>query len=93
MLPALLPIFGNDPMQVPAKLESIAFGDDVVIGDVAKHTLYVANDKDFDPSAENPNRWFVFAFSDADLANAKASNNSTLGLAAAQFVPQIVQNR
>jgi hypothetical protein len=84
---------GLDPTQVPAKLEGIAFGDDVVVGGVSKHTLYVSNDNDFDPSAENPNRFFVFAFSDDDLANAPASDASTLGSVKAQFVPQIVENK
>src|SRR5262249_12083556 len=60
VLNGLLPIFGNDPGQVPAKLEGITFGDDVVVDGVTKHTVYVANDNDFDPSDENPNRWFVF---------------------------------
>ena len=83
---------GLDPTHVPAKLEGIAFGDDVVVGGVSKHTLYVTNDNDFDPSPENQNRYFVFAFSDDDLANAPASDASTLG-AKAQFVPQIVQNK
>ena len=78
---------------MPAKLEGIAFGDDVVVGGVSKHTLYVSNDNDFDPSAENPNRFFVFAFSDDDLANAPASDASTLGRVKAQFVPQIVENK
>src|SRR5262249_14857482 len=69
---------GLDPTHVPAKLEGIAFGDDVVVGGVAKHTLYVTNDNDFDPSPDNQNRQFVFAFSDSDLANAPASDASTL---------------
>ena len=61
---------------IPAKLEGIAFGDDVVIDDVVKHTLYVSNDNDFIPSVtdthhpsgiDNPNTIFVFAFDDDDL--------------------------
>lgn len=84
---------GLAPTQVPAKLEGIALGDDVVIDGVLKHTLYITNDNDFDPSAENPNRFFVFAFSDADLANAPASDGSTLGTVKAQLVPQIIQNK
>lgn len=55
------------PAQIPAKLEGMAFGDDVVIGDVTNHTLYISNDNDFDTHAGNPNRFFVFAFGDSDL--------------------------
>jgi hypothetical protein len=52
---------------VPAKLEGAAFGPDVVIGGKATHTLYVANDNDFDGAATNPNTFYVFAFDDQDL--------------------------
>src|SRR5262245_49994008 len=49
---------------------------DVVIGGVTKHTLFVSNDNDFVPTVTdslhpngvaNPNRFFVFAFDGADL--------------------------
>ena len=57
--------------KIPAKLEGAAFGEDIVIGGIAKHTLYIANDNDFLASspkgADNPNQWFVFAFDDSDL--------------------------
>src|SRR5215472_7309565 len=69
-----------DPTQIPAKLEGITFGQDVTYTDpttlmpVTKHTLFVGNDNDFLATltppvgnTENPNQWFVFAFSDADL--------------------------
>lgn len=60
---------GND--RIPAKLEGMAFGDDVVIGGQTMHTLFVGNDNDFLATTpgglDNPNQWFVFAFSDADL--------------------------
>jgi hypothetical protein len=62
---------------IPAKLEGIAFGQDVVIEGATKHTLYVSNDNDYtsvvpntnhpEGSVENPNKWFVFAFDDNDL--------------------------
>ena len=62
---------------IPAKLEGIAFGQDVTVGGETRHTLYVSNDNDYtsvvanshQPSgtAENPNQWFVFAFDDSDL--------------------------
>ena len=69
-----------DPTQIPAKLEGITFGQDVTYMDsvtqqmVTKHTLFVGNDNDFLATLtppvgnmDNPNQWFVFAFSDADL--------------------------
>jgi len=63
---------------IPAKLEGLAFGQDVVINGVTKHTLYVASDNDFTATTtvteegvavtvDNPNQIFVFAFDSADL--------------------------
>jgi hypothetical protein len=55
---------------VPAKIEGTAFGPDAKIGGATRHTLYVANDNDFLASVngvDNPNKFFVFAFDDADL--------------------------
>lgn len=67
---------------IPSKLEGIAFGQDVIVNGVTKHTLYVANDNDFlakvaDPLKSagdvtrgfvaNPNQFYVFAFGDEDL--------------------------
>jgi hypothetical protein len=78
---------------IPAKLEGIAFGEDVVIDGVVKHTLYVSNDNDFVPTVldthhpagiDNPNRFFVFAFDDTDLNGSEyvpqefVGNNQTL---------------
>jgi hypothetical protein len=73
---------GINSYLIPSKLEGIAFGQDVVINGVAKHTLYIANDNDFlaniadpfkspgDPTRgtiANPNQFYVFAFGDEDL--------------------------
>jgi hypothetical protein len=55
---------------IPAKIEGAAFGPDVTVGGVTRHTLYIANDNDFLASfngVDNPNKFFVFAFDDADL--------------------------
>jgi hypothetical protein len=55
---------------IPAKIEGTAFGPDVTIGDVTRHTLYIANDNDFLASFNgvyNPNKFFVFALDNADL--------------------------
>src|SRR5262249_8405937 len=73
---------GFNPFLIPSKIEGIAFGQDVVLNGVKKHTLYVTNDNDFlatiaDPlklpsdltrgMVSNPNQFYVFAFGDADL--------------------------
>lgn len=52
---------------IPAKLEGAAFGPDVTIDGQVRHTLYLANDNDFDTLEHNPNKFFVFAFGDDDL--------------------------
>ena len=58
--------------QIPAKLEGIAIGPDVVSKGQKLHTLWVANDndflQDFSGPNTNPNQFFVFGFTDADLA-------------------------
>ncbi|HUL71770.1 MAG TPA: esterase-like activity of phytase family protein [Vicinamibacterales bacterium] len=72
---AVLTANGMSPFDIPAKLEGLAFGQDVTIKGVIKHTLYVANDNDYLPvvpnahgtTTSNPNRWFVFAFDSGDL--------------------------
>jgi hypothetical protein len=69
---------GIDVRHIPAKLEGLAFGQDVVINGVTKHTLYVVNDNDFTATTtvtvggvagavDNPNQFFVFAFDSSDL--------------------------
>ncbi|WP_292697100.1 MULTISPECIES: esterase-like activity of phytase family protein [unclassified Nostoc] len=56
---------------IPAKLEGLAFGEDIVINRVKKHTLFIANDNDFvgtiAPGIDNPNKFFVFAVDTTDL--------------------------
>lgn len=65
--------------QIPAKIEGTAFGPDVKYKVQTVHTLWIANDNDFlqdfaGPNS-NPNQFFVFGFTDADLGGS-------------QFVPQ-----
>lgn len=62
------------PASIPAKLEGIAFGQDVLRNGSLEHTFYIANDNDFlatvkkgGATADNPNQIFVFAFDDFDL--------------------------
>ncbi|MEH2192027.1 MAG: esterase-like activity of phytase family protein [Nostoc sp.] len=62
---------------IPAKLEGLAFGSDVVINHVVKHTLFISNDNDFigtiksdtfhPTGIDNPNKLFVFAIDSTDL--------------------------
>jgi hypothetical protein len=74
---------GIDASEIPAKLEGVTFGPDVKEGANTLHTLWVANDNDFlqtvaDANGNqipNPNQFFVFGFTDADLGGS-------------QFVPQ-----
>jgi hypothetical protein len=53
---------------IPAKIEGLAFGADVMVNGVLTHTLYVANDNDFVPGVAGDNKFFVFGVTDADLA-------------------------
>jgi hypothetical protein len=72
---AVLTASGISPFDIPAKLEGLAFGQDVTINGIVKHTLYVSNDNDYlavvknthGTTTSNPNRWFVFAFDSGDL--------------------------
>jgi hypothetical protein len=62
--------------EIPAKLEGISFGPDVVVNGATKHTLFVGNDNDFistvtdslhPAGVSNPNLFFVFALDTSDL--------------------------
>jgi len=65
--------------QIPAKLEGLTFGEDVDVGGTLTHTLWVSNDNDFLPAVAGPNQFYVFGFTDADLAGS---------LFAPQLVPE-----
>lgn len=74
----IVQVLGNDGItadQVPAKLEGLAFGADVTNAGITTHTLWVANDndflQDFDGTNTNPNNFYVFGFTDADLGGSK----------------------
>ncbi|MDO9238336.1 MAG: esterase-like activity of phytase family protein [Aquabacterium sp.] len=60
---ALLKAAGYLDTQIPAKLEGLAFGEDVD----GYHTLYLSNDNDFVPGVAGDNKFYVFRFTDADL--------------------------
>jgi len=73
---AALNAHGIDSINIPAKLEGIAFGPDLTVGGLTKHTLFVSNDNDYlatlidsnhPNGVENANRWFVFTVDASDL--------------------------
>jgi hypothetical protein len=73
---ATLNAHGIGSNDIPAKLEGTAFGPDIVVDGVRKHTLWVANDNDFigtvtdsnhPAGIDNPNQFFVFAVDEAAL--------------------------
>lgn len=81
---ATLAAAGYADTEVPAKLEGMAFGEDVVVNGKTMHTLYVANDNDYlaespENHLANPNQCFVFAFDDADLGGSKFENQHFTG--------------
>lgn len=61
---------GINATEIPAKIEAVAFGPDLVVNGITKHTLFIANDNDFLPTVggiNNPNKFFVFTVDQADL--------------------------
>ena len=67
-LVAALKAYGLTADQIPAKIEGMAFGEDVLLNGETLHTLYVANDNDFVPGVAGPNQFYVFGFRDSDLS-------------------------
>jgi hypothetical protein len=69
---------GINAKDIPAKIESVAFGPDMIIGGLTKQTLFLANDNDFlatvtdtnhPTGIANLNKFFVFAVDSSDLPN------------------------
>ena len=54
--------------QIPAKIEGLAFAQDIVFNGVTEHTLFVSSDNDFIPGVAGANKFYVFGFQDSDLA-------------------------
>jgi Esterase-like activity of phytase len=74
---------GMTGKEIPAKIEGLAFGPVVEISGVKMHTLWVANDNDFEQDFEgepNPNQFFVFGFTDKDLGGSKYVPQERSGL-------------
>jgi T5SS/PEP-CTERM-associated repeat protein len=61
---------------IPAKLEGLAWGQDVVINGTNTHTLYMANDNDFVTNSAGASKVFVFGVTDADLGGSSFANQS-----------------
>jgi len=66
-LVSVLNAHGIASNQIPAKIEGMSFGQDVMVNGVLKHTIYFANDNDFVPGTAGANNFYVFAASDAEL--------------------------
>jgi hypothetical protein len=60
---------GTKAEQIPSKIEGVAFGPDVAVNGAMRHTLFIANDNDFEVEESGTNMFYVFAFTDADLPN------------------------
>jgi Esterase-like activity of phytase len=74
---------GMATTDIPAKIEGLAFGPDVTISGVTTHTLWVANDNDFETDFEgtpNPNQFFVFGFTAKDLNGSQYVPQQRFGL-------------
>jgi hypothetical protein len=67
LLPGLSAALGGNT-QVPAKIEGITFGQDVILDGATYHTLFIANDNDFLPGTSGPSKVFVYGFKDSDLS-------------------------
>jgi hypothetical protein len=78
---------GMTAAEVPSKIEGLAIGPDVQQGGATVHTLWVANDNDFlstttdaaGNTIPNPNQFFVFGFTDADLGGSKYAPQQVAG--------------
>ena len=66
-LVALLGANGITRANVPAKIEGMTFGEDLLVNGVVTHTLWIANDNDFVPGVAGPNTFYVVGLTDADL--------------------------
>ena len=91
-LVALLKANGYTDRTIPAKIEGLAFGEDVLVDGVLQHTLIVVNDNDFldtvdvqGKTAPNPNQFLVFGITGDMLSTYDAQRipePATLALAA-----------
>lgn len=66
------PTFGLNNANFPAKIEGMAFGDDVMVNGVLEHTLWVTNDNDF--ATTETNNFYVFGIPASDLPDYQAQS-------------------
>jgi hypothetical protein len=66
-LVAMLTAAGIPATDIPSKIEGVAFGKDVTLNGQTLHTIYIANDNDFDLADAGSNKFYVFGFTDNDL--------------------------
>ncbi|MEQ1529336.1 MAG: esterase-like activity of phytase family protein [Methylococcales bacterium] len=76
---------GITKSQIPAKLEGLAFGQDIIDNGALFHTLYLANDNDFVPTVAGANNFYVFAVADNAL-NFQAQQISAVPVPAAAWL-------
>lgn len=69
---------GIAAQNIPAKLEGMTFGEDIVYNNQVLHTLWITNDNDFlsiitdskhPQGFSNTNNFYLFGFTDQDLKN------------------------
>ena len=77
---------GISNSQIPAKIEGMAWGEDVTIDGLLMHTLWVANDNDFISGSAGPNNFYVFAVSDAALPEFQAQQISSVPVPASAYL-------
>ena len=66
-LVTLLNAAGIASTAIPAKIEGLAFGPDLVFDATDYHTLFIANDNDFLPTEAGPNQFYVVGIPFSDL--------------------------
>jgi hypothetical protein len=66
----LNPAFGLNNADFPAKIEGMAFGEDVVVNGALEHTLWVTNDNDF--ATNETSNFYVFGIPASDLPDYQA---------------------
>ncbi|HEY3700520.1 MAG TPA: esterase-like activity of phytase family protein [Spongiibacteraceae bacterium] len=71
---------GISNTNVPAKIEGMAWGEDVTIDGLLMHTLWVSNDNDFVSNVAGPNNFYVFAISPDALSSYQAQQISSVPL-------------
>src|SRR5574343_1439914 len=67
-------------VNIPAKLEGMALGEDINEDGTLYHTLYVANDNDFLPGTAGENQFYVFKFTDSDLGQTTGVVNQAIAV-------------